>query len=70
MLELDLQNLELGLNRQTIVLAVLVALLLVKSFSVILTQIFTILVIGLGFDILNTWIMNVGILKYFLEKKK
>jgi len=51
-------------------LAILFALFIVRSFSVILTQIFTILVIGLGFDILNTWITNVGILKWYVEKKE
>lgn len=50
--------------------AFLMALLIVKSFSIVLTQIFTILVIGLGFDILNTWITNVSILKWYVEKKK
>ena len=54
----------------TSLLAILFALFIVKSFSVILTQIFTILAIGLGFDILNTWITNVGILKWYVEKKE
>lgn len=47
-----------------------VALFVVKSFSVVLTQIFSILVIGLAFDILNTWITNVGILKWHMESQK
>ena len=46
------------------------ALVVVSSFSVVLTQIFTIVVIGLGFDIFNTWITNVSILKWYIEKKK
>ncbi|OYT35995.1 preprotein translocase subunit SecF [Candidatus Pacearchaeota archaeon ex4484_71] len=50
--------------------AMFVALLVVKSFSEVLTQIFTILVIGLGFDILNTWITNVSILKWYVERKE
>jgi preprotein translocase subunit SecF len=54
----------------TSLLAVTFALIIVSSFSVILTQIFTILVIGLGFDLLNTWITNVSILKWYVEKKK
>ena len=54
----------------TSIIAVGVALIVVKSFSSILTQIFTILVIGLGFDLLNTWITNVSILKWYVEKKK
>jgi len=47
-----------------------IALLVVSSFSETLTQIFTILVIGLGFDILNTWITNVSIIKWYYLKKK
>lgn len=50
--------------------AFLAALLIVKSFSVELTQIFTVLVIGLGYDLLNTWVTNVSILKWYMEKKK
>lgn len=53
----------------TSLLAITFALFVSKSFSPILTQIFTILVIGLGFDILNTWITNVSILKWHLKKK-
>lgn len=54
----------------TSLLAFAVALLVIKSFSAVLTQIFTILVIGLGFDILNTWITNVSILKWYVERKR
>jgi preprotein translocase subunit SecF len=50
--------------------AFLTALLIVQSFSAVLTQIFTILVIGLGFDIVNTWVTNVSILKWYMESKK
>ena len=46
------------------------ALIIVSSFSLVLTQIFTILVIGLGFDLLNTWITNVSILKWYVKSKK
>jgi|TARA_Y100000034_G_scaffold2718_1_gene3285 preprotein translocase subunit SecF len=53
----------------TSLLAIVFALIVVSSFSVILTQIFTILVIGLGFDILNTWITNVSILKWYVKSK-
>lgn len=53
----------------TSLLALVFALIVVSSFSVILTQIFTILVIGLGFDILNTWITNVSILKWYFKLK-
>jgi len=54
----------------TSLLAVTIALLVVMSFSVVLTQIFTVLVIGLSFDIINTWITNVSILKWYVERKK
>jgi preprotein translocase subunit SecF len=54
----------------TSLLAVVFALIVVKSFSLILTQIFTILAIGLCFDLLNTWITNVSILKWYMERKK
>jgi len=46
-----------------------IALLVVSAFSETLTQIFTILVIGLVFDILNTWITNVSIIKWYAIKK-
>ena len=51
-------------------IAVLVALLLVKSFSATLSQIFLILVIGLAFDIFNTWITNVSIIKWYMLSKE
>jgi len=54
----------------TSLLAVVIALIVVKSFSIVLTQIFTILAIGLGFDILNTWITNVSILKWYVRRKE
>jgi len=54
----------------TSLLAVIFALIIVNSFSPLLSQIFTILAIGLGFDILNTWITNVSILKWYVEAKK
>lgn len=54
----------------TSLLAIIFALIIVKSFSIVLSQIFTILAIGLGFDILNTWITNVSILKWYVERKE
>ena len=51
-------------------IAVLVALLLVKSFSATLSQIFLILVIGLAFDIFNTWVTNVSIIKWYIISKE
>jgi preprotein translocase subunit SecF len=50
--------------------AMLVALFVVKSFSVVLTQIFTILVIGLFFDMFNTWITNASLLKWYVLRKR
>ena len=54
----------------TSLFAIVSALIVVKSFSVILTQIFTIISIGLVFDIFNTWVTNVSILKWYVEKKR
>ena len=54
----------------TSIIAIAVALFIVQSVSNVLAQIFTILIIGLIFDILNTWITNVSILKWYLEVKK
>jgi len=54
----------------TSLLAILVALFVAKSFSPVLTQIFTILSIGLCFDIFNTWITNVSILKWYVKREK
>ncbi len=50
--------------------AILVALIIVAPFSSVLTQIFTILVIGLLFDIFNTWVTNVSLLKWYVLRKK
>jgi preprotein translocase subunit SecF len=54
----------------TSLVAVAVSFFIVKSFSSILSQIFTILIIGLIFDMMNTWITNVSILKWYVERKK
>lgn len=53
----------------TSLFAFIFALLIVKSFSNVLTQIFLVLTIGLGFDLLNTWVTNVSILKWYFLKK-
>jgi len=42
---------------------------LLVSESVIISQIMTIIFIGLLVDMVNTWIQNVGILRLYLEKK-
>ena len=50
----------------------LVAALLAYIFtsSDVIKQIMIIIVIGLVFDILNTWIQNTGILRWYLERKE
>ncbi len=53
----------------TSLMAIIFALLIVMSFSAVLTKIFTILVIGLSFDILNTWITNVSLIKWYVKSK-
>jgi preprotein translocase subunit SecF len=53
----------------TAILAVLAALILMSSFSNTMSQIFTILAIGLCFDIYNTWITNACIIKWYTTKK-
>jgi len=47
--------------------AIVVALLFTQS--EVIGQIMIILLIGLLVDIVNTWLQNVGILRYYLEKK-
>jgi len=53
----------------TSIAAVSIALLITSSFSATLSEIFTVLLIGLSFDIFNTWITNASILKWYCEKK-
>ncbi|MCH7567797.1 MAG: protein translocase subunit SecF [Nanoarchaeota archaeon] len=53
----------------TSIAAVTIALVVIYSFSETLRQIFTILLIGLGFDIFNTWITNASILRWYAEAK-
>ena len=54
----------------TSIAAILVALLIIYSFSDTLRQMFTILLIGLGFDLFNTWITNASILRWYAEAKE
>lgn len=54
----------------TSIAAIAVALIIIYNFSDTLRQIFTILLIGLGFDIFNTWVTNASILKWYAEAKK
>ncbi|MBW2995811.1 protein translocase subunit SecF [Candidatus Woesearchaeota archaeon] len=52
----------------TTIAAVVVALIFAQS--EVLIQIMTILLIGLVVDLINTWIQNAGILRWFIERKK
>jgi preprotein translocase subunit SecF len=54
----------------TSLFAVVAALFVVKSFSTVLTQIFLIISIGLFFDIINTWITNVSVIKWYMLRKE
>jgi preprotein translocase subunit SecF len=53
----------------TSIIAVATALIVVYSFSSVLNQIFTILLIGLGLDLFNTWVTNASILKWYAEER-
>lgn len=53
----------------TSLIAVATALIAVYSFNSVLNQIFTILLIGLCFDLFNTWITNASIIKMYVERK-
>jgi preprotein translocase subunit SecF len=53
----------------TSLFAVIIALLIIGQFSSILHQIFLIMAIGLSFDLFNTWITNVSIIKWYALKK-
>ncbi len=52
------------------IISVLSALLVIQSFSEVLSQIFTIILIGLFFDLINTWVTNVSILKWHMINKE
>jgi preprotein translocase subunit SecF len=54
----------------TSIAAIGVSLLIIYSFSDTLRQIFTILIIGLSFDLLNTWLSNASIMKWYVERKE
>lgn len=53
----------------TSIAAVLISLFIISPYSEVLRQIFTILSIGLAFDIVNTWLTNAPILKWHVERK-
>lgn len=54
----------------TSIIAILAALFVVYPFGSVLNQIFTILLIGLGLDLFNTWITNASIIKWYVEEKQ
>lgn len=61
-------SIKTGLTMQTTAIAALTVLYIVTP-AALLRQISIILIIGLILDIFNTWIQNVGILKWYLERK-
>jgi preprotein translocase subunit SecF len=54
----------------TAIVSVLVALIIIGQFSSELYQIFFIMSLGLAFDIFNTWLTNVSIIKWYALKKE
>ncbi len=54
----------------TSIAAVAVSLFIIYNFSETLKQIFSILLIGLVFDIINTWFTNASILKWYVESRR
>ena len=54
----------------TSIIAIIAALIAIYSFSTILNQIFIILLIGLGFDLFNTWITNASIIKWYVSNQE
>ena len=54
----------------TAIAAVGVALIFTRSFSPVLSQMFTIILIGLCFDIFNCWVTNASLLKWYAEVTK
>jgi preprotein translocase subunit SecF len=53
----------------TSIIAITTALIAIYSFQSVLNQIFTILLIGLIFDLFNTWITNASIIKWYVQNK-
>ena len=54
----------------TAISALAVALIFVRPFGTVLNQMFDIILIGLFFDIINTWLTNTALLKWFIESKE
>tara|TARA_Y100000310_G_C20698409_1_gene827378 strand:- start:4509 stop:5549 length:1041 start_codon:yes stop_codon:yes gene_type:complete len=53
----------------TSLLVVLIGYFLTAGFSKVFSQIFTILIIGLIFDLINTWLFNASIIKWYAQKQ-
>ncbi len=53
----------------TSIIAITAALIVVFPFASVLNQIFIILLMGLGFDLFNTWITNASIIKWYVSTK-
>jgi preprotein translocase subunit SecF len=51
----------------TAIVSVAVALIFTRNFSPVLSQMFTIILVGLVFDIFNCWVTNASILKWYAE---
>lgn len=52
------------------IVSVLAALVVIYNFSETLRHMFEIILIGLLFDVLNTWVTNASMLKWYAEVKK
>lgn len=61
-------SIKTGLTMQTTAAAALAVMWFVSP-AAVLKQIAAILIIGLIFDVFNTWIQNVGVLRLYLERK-
>jgi preprotein translocase subunit SecF len=53
----------------TAVASVGISLIIIYNFSDALRQIFSVIMIGLVFDIMNTWITNASIIKWYATRK-
>jgi len=62
-------SIKTGLTMNLTTLAAVIVALIISQ-SEIITQIMTILLIGLIVDSINTWIQNVGILRLYMEHKE
>jgi len=66
-----LSSLKTGMTMTlTSLLVVLIGYFMTAGISKVFGQIFTILIIGLLFDIINTWLFNASIIKWYSEKKQ